>query len=375
MARPPHLLHVFSSFAPGGCELRTVQLISALGSEFRHSILALDGHTSAAERLPSNAPVKVLPGGPKTGTLSTLRTVRRLLRTLVPDILLTYNWGAFDAVLAARTLGWHRIVHHEDGFNADEVHRFKQRRILARRLGLAGVHRLVVPSRLLLDVATEIWKVPRGRVELVPNGLRVAAYRSTHRRKSTRAEWGIPAEALVVGAVGHLTRVKNIGRLIDAIGAVSPGLDCHALILGDGAERAALEQRVERLEMSQRVHFTGYQEDVPSFLQAMDVFAMSSDSEQMPFSLLEAMASGLPVVATNVGDIGRMLPESQQKYLVPASLMEEAAELTSRLQDLLGSPTQRQLLGADNRRHVERYYDFSAMCEAYRCTYLSALDA
>src|SRR5262245_65792100 len=127
--------------------MRTVRLIEAFGSEFRHSLLAIDGRTDAREHLPAGVDARVLDAPPKAGTLATALRLRALLRRERPDLVLSYNWGAFDAVLAARSLLSRRIVHHEDGFNPDEAAREKPRRALARRIVLPGVHALVVPSR------------------------------------------------------------------------------------------------------------------------------------------------------------------------------------------------------------------------------------
>src|SRR4051812_23763421 len=217
----PHLLHVFSNFVPTGPELRTVALIGAFGGEFRHSILSMDGRVSAAERLPAGVEVRLLPSPPRAGSLATARRLRRLLLAERPDLVLTYNWGAFDMLLAARAAGFRRLVHHEEGFNEDEAVSFKRRRVLARplalprvhppllppppprgggrargggghrggggvsvgrprppprRLALPGVHRLVVPSQRLRGVATGLWKLDPERVRLIPNGIHLEAF-------------------------------------------------------------------------------------------------------------------------------------------------------------------------------------------------------
>ena len=143
------VLHVFSNFVPSGPEIRTVRLIGAFGGEFLHSIVSMDGRTEAAALLPAGVDVRLLPNPPKAGSLATARRLRRLLVAERPDLVLTYNWGAFDMLLAARAAGFRRVVHHEEGFNEDEAESYKLRRVLARRLVLPGVHRLVVPSQRL----------------------------------------------------------------------------------------------------------------------------------------------------------------------------------------------------------------------------------
>jgi len=124
-----------------------VNLIASFGSEFRHSIISMDGRTGA-------------------GSLTTVRRMRRLLQREAPDLVLTYNWRAFDMLLAARSLRFRRVVHHEDRFNP-EAETFK--RILARRAVLPAVHWLIVPSDCLFEIASRLWKVPAGQIALIRN--------------------------------------------------------------------------------------------------------------------------------------------------------------------------------------------------------------
>ena len=124
----PHVLHVFSTFVPAGPEMRTVNLIHGLPREYRHTIVAMDGRTQARERFDAGAPVAFLDSPPKAGSLATVRRMRALLRAQRPDLVCSYNFGAFDTVMAARTLGLKRVLHHEDGFNADEAQEYKRRR-------------------------------------------------------------------------------------------------------------------------------------------------------------------------------------------------------------------------------------------------------
>jgi L-malate glycosyltransferase len=150
--RTPHLLHVLPT-------PRTANLIAGFGSEFRHSILSMDAQS------------------PKAGSFTTVRRMRELLRREAPDLVLTYNWGAFDMLLAARSLRFRRVVHHEDSFTEAET--FK--RILARRALLPGVHRLIVPSERLLGIATRLWKVPAGQITLIRDDIPFESLRDAYR--------------------------------------------------------------------------------------------------------------------------------------------------------------------------------------------------
>jgi len=368
----PHLLHVFSNFVPTGPELRTVALIGAFGGELRHSILSMDGRVSAAERLPAGVEVKLLPSPPRAGSLATARRLRRLLAEEKPDLVLTYNWGAFDMLLAARSAGFRRLIHHEEGFNEDEAESFKLRRVLARRLALPGAHRLVVPSQRLQGIATALWKLPADKIRLIPNGIPLDHFIPSEGGgdPGLRARLGIPAGATVVGTVGSLRAVKNFARLLEACAAAP---DVHALVVGDGEERPALERRAAAPDLAGRVHFAGYQADPAPFYRAMDLFALSSDSEQMPLCLVEAMASGLPVAATDVGDVRAMLPVEQAPFLVKVDGAGTAAALGSRIAALARDSEARRDLGRLNRRRAEDRFAFEAMRAAYREVYASAL--
>src|SRR5438552_3691135 len=129
----PHLCHVFPAFATGGPEVRTTVLLNALGPEFRHTIVALNGDTSGRERLESSVDVTFVsaPSPRRTGHIITLAGCLRELR---PDLLLTYGWGGVDAIAAGRLAGLRRIVHMEDGFLPDEAVKQKFKRLLARRV-------------------------------------------------------------------------------------------------------------------------------------------------------------------------------------------------------------------------------------------------
>jgi glycosyltransferase involved in cell wall biosynthesis len=369
---PPHLLHVFPNFVPGGQELRTVHLIAALGDSFRHSILSLDGRTEAAARLPAGAPVRLLPSPPRAGSLATVGRLRRLLQSETPDLLLTYGWGAFDTLLAALSLGYRRILHHEDGFDDSEAHCPKRRRVLARRFTLPYTCGVVVPSRQLAALAAGLWRVPPERILYVPNGVHIGDYPPADGNPDLRRELGIPPRAFVVGACSHLRPVKNFLRLLEASAGAVASLDLHVLLVGDGTERAALEARAAGADLAGRVHLAGYQAAPAHFYRAMDLFALTSDSEQMPLCLLEAMACGLPVVATDVGDVRAMLPAEQSRFLVP---LDAAAcrDLCARLLEMAADPGLRRRLGAANRRRVESTYTFTATAATYRSLYQAAM--
>ncbi len=370
----PHVLHVFSTFVPAGPEVRTVRLINALGSELRHSILAIDGRTDAAALLDPAVDARVLPSLPRAGTPRTVRALRRLFGAERPDLVCSYNWGAFDSVLATRfTRLAKRHLHHEDGFNIDEAERFKPRRVWTRRLFLQGVARVIVPSHTLAAVARDEWRLLSNRVELVPNGIDLGAFTQRDGNPALRAELGIGADTPVVGFVGHLRPVKNPERLVRAFAAVNSPTPPALVLLGEGEERERILAVAGELGVTERVHLVGHQTDTAPWYRLMDAFALSSDSEQMPVALLEAMASGLPVASTDVGDVRHMLPAEQGELVVRGDAEARGASLARALERLVQDAALRADLGAANRARVEERYSFERMLAAYRRLYLDTL--
>jgi len=361
------VLHVFSTFAAGGPQVRTARLLPELERSWKHAILALDGCTDARGLLAPELGVELLPAPPRASTPRTTLALARLFRERRPDLLLTYNWGALDALLASRLVGLRAVVHHEDGFRPDEVAAFKRRRTWMRRAILPGTRAVIVPSRRLEEIARELWHLAPERVHTIPNGVRAQDYPPRDGNPRRRAELGIPAAAVVVGFVGHLRAEKNPVRLVQALRVVP----AHLLLLGDGPERAAVERCVHELGLGARVHLVGHRPAPQEDYRAMDVFALSSDTEQMPVALLEAMASALSVVSTDVGDVRRILPAEQGDFVVPAG---DTAGLARALGRLVADEGLRARLGRANRERVEREYSFTAMVAAYRAVYAAALE-
>jgi glycosyltransferase involved in cell wall biosynthesis len=365
------LLHVFSTFVAGGPQVRTARLLPELAPDWRHALLSLDGRTDALGLL-QVVEIELLAAPPRASTPRTALALARILRRERPDLLLTYNFGALDALLAGRMIGQRAVVHHEDGFRPDEVRGFKRRREWARRLVLPGTQGVVVPSFTLERIALERWKLPRARVHRIPNGIRAADFPPRDGNPARKRELGIPVEAPVVGFVGHLRPEKNPLRALATLARLARS-DAHLLLLGDGPERAAVERRARELGLAARVHLAGHVADPRPDYRLMDAFLSCSDTEQMPVALLEALASALPVVATDVGDVRRILPDGT--CVVPADEATAPAALARGLDELLADPALRARAGALGRARVEETFSFDGMVSAYRALYGRALAA
>ncbi len=366
---PVRILHAHSTFGQGGKEARAVQLMNAFGAAAEHSILsAAPGELGAAKALdpevkaefPGDAPsLTGLPGLPRLFRLS--RYMRRF------DLVLTYNWGAFDAVMARHLFGGPPLIHHEDGFNQDEAAELKTRRNLYRRLGLAAAHRLVVPSARLEAIARKAWAQPPGKLVRIANGIDVPRYSAPPARDIAGLDKR-PGE-IVIGTVAGLRPVKNLPRLVRAFAAMaSPG--ARLVIVGAGPESERIAAEARSLGVGDRLVMPGFLAEPSLWIGHFDIFALSSDSEQFPISLVEAMAAGLPAVATAVGDVVHMVADDNKPLIVAA---EDEAAFAAALDSLADRPDLRRAIGRANAGKAAAEYDEAGMVERYARLYGEAI--
>lgn len=356
--RPVRLQHVFATYDAGGPQVRTVELMRALGPRFAHSVVAADGRTGAASRTPPDVPIAAM-----RRPASTLRQLRDLVATLrrgAPDLVLTYNWGAMLGAVAARILGV-PFVHHEEVVPPDERVARLRRRDWLRRLMLTRAAAIVVPTAALAARARVRWGVARGRVDCIPNGVDLAG-------RAVRDHAAAPrCGPLIVGTVAHARPEKNWSRLLHTFALLRTDR-AELLIAGDGPERAASQQLAIRTGIAPHVRMLGAVDDARVCFGAMDVFVLASDDEQMPLALLEAMAHGLPITATAVGDVAAMVPPEQRRFVVPCDADAPRA-LARAIDELLGDAALRARLGAANRAHVERCFDARGVAARYAALY------
>lgn len=343
-------LHVFATFGKGGPQRRAIQLMQRAGPEVRHLLLPMDGRIDAIQWANGDLQIEFL--APPSGVLP-LRLARMVsrLRRERPDLLLTYNWGSIEWLLAARLAGQRAVIHHEDGFNPEEEDRLLRRRCWARRILLRWVGALVVPSKTLAKIAETDWGVGGPRLHCLANGVELGSFSATVREDR---------KGCVFGCVGSLRPVKNQVLALEAL--ARSGKDLRLILVGDGPDESMLRARAEELGIAGRVEFVGAVTDTAAQYQRMDAFLIPSRSEQMPIALLEAMASGLPVVGTDVGDVSIMVAEENRSLLVATGDVEA---LAAAMGGLAGDPALRKRLGERNRLKVEAEYQASACYGRY----------
>ena len=356
------IVHVLSSYGVGGQE--RVALDLAIGQRAR-------GHRVAVISLappPDGAMAKEFEDAgievgrvPKHGGLDPTLVPRlaRELRRRKADVVHTHNplpliYGA----PAARLVGA-RAIHTKHGKNpGSRGHR------LLRRAAAQLVHAFVAVSDTTEAQARAQHDAPLSKLHTIANGIRLDRYApDATARTEVRVELGL-GDAWVVGTVGRLDQYKNQVLLVRAM---APLLSSRVrlVIVGDGDARADVEAAVAALPEPRWVVLTGRRMDVPRIVHAFDVFALSSKSEGLPLVVPEAMAAGLPIVATAVGGLPSVIDDGETGRLVP---VEEAA-LGAALAELEGDRDLAQRMGAKARETALARYDYGRMVDAYLALY------
>jgi glycosyltransferase involved in cell wall biosynthesis len=356
------LLHVFSTLEIGGPQLRFVQLANHFGRKYRHAVIAMDGATEALARIAGDVDIRLIEVPARRGravAAANAREFRSVLRAIEPDLLVTLNWGTIEWALANLDRRYPHL-HLEDGFGPEEALRQIPRRVWTRRLLLRRTQ-VLLPSQTLYRVARDTWRLSTAQLLYVPNGIDCDRF-GAGPDPVLAARMGIGPGPPVIGTVAGLRKEKNLERLLEAFAMVVRSRAARLVIVGDGPERSSLVVRAAELGIGDKVVMTGAYAFPERLLPSFDMFALSSDTEQMPLSVLEAMAAGLPLAATDVGDLRAMLDEQNHPFLVGT----DARQLADAITGLLVEPKCAAVVGAANARRARALFDQRLMFAAYR---------
>jgi sugar transferase (PEP-CTERM/EpsH1 system associated) len=289
--------------------------------------------------------------------------LRRLLQHEQFDVVHTHAWGTLcEGWIAARLAGVPHVVHGEHGTMETRPRNLKVQRFVWGRVDRV----LSVSERLADRMAREVG-YPRERIQTIRNGLDLDQWAAGDRHKTRAALGAAPNEVLVL-AVGRLVSVKNHALLLTAFAqARTDGTHCRLLIAGDGPLRPELESQIRSLGIDAEVSLLGERRDVPDLLAACDVFVLSSDSEGMSNTIIEAMAAGRPVIATHVGGNPELVASGTTGVLVESgNVAAMAAAIASLASDCAG----RERMGAAGRERARREFAVNRMLDDYERMYL-----
>lgn len=369
----PLILHVIHHLVMGGMENGLVNLINQLPAEaFRHAVVCVEDFSDFRQRI-TRADVEVVAlHRSRVGAVGVRRGIFRLCRQWRPAIVHTRNQSGLDALLPAWLAGVPRSVHSEHGWDVDNLDGRQWKPALLRRLHSPLVDQYITVSKDLQRFLARRIGIRPDRIEQIYNGVDTARFAPPAARPALALPAGFDGEGVVrIGAVGRIQPVKDQATLLRAVARLvsrRPELRAVArlMLVGDGPLLGAMRELAQQLSIADICWLPGASGEVPRLLQAMDVFVLSSLNEGISNTILEAMASGLPVVASAVGGNVELVADGVTGRLFPAG--DEAA-LASWLESYLDDPAARHAHGQAAREAAERDFSLITMVGRYRAVY------
>lgn len=358
------VLQVIGSMHYGGAEKVVLHLVrqSDRGS-ISTAVCCTNFLGGIGEQLRSQG-VPVLVTAPKSHTLRYLGPLKllRVLRTLCPDIVHTHGLQAISTVGPLAQVGlvppWVHTFHYGNYPYSNERWMWMER-VFSRR-----VDRLIAVANSQRDAIVRFLGIDVERINVVPNGVAMGTEPSDPSTVAMlKQEFGIARHKKVVGTVAVMTEQKGIGFLLDAAARIARAdAAVHFLLVGGGPKEQEFRKHAESLGLTDVVTFAGWREDIGQLLQLMDIYVMSSLWEAMPLALLEAMAAGRPIVATDVADNAIVLRDGESGLIVPPGDPESLAEAVSQL---LGNAALATRMGSNAELRLRDKYSVDRMVCSY----------
>jgi glycosyltransferase involved in cell wall biosynthesis len=365
------IFHVFSTFDLGGPESRFLKLAALLGDEFEHHVVAMDGKFGAAEYITSNNVHLIKTSMARGGAIPNYTKLRQLIKNINPCHIVSYNFGALEVVFSSIGLGINH-THAEEGFGVDEiVKRIKRRNFLRYLAFKVSRAKLLVVSQGIETIARSEWKIPATRIVRINNGVPLESPAVLERASVLRADLINHKQEFWFGTAARLRPIKRVDRMLHALAIVvkTPKLKLSPklLVLGDGPDLPQLRELAVNLGITHAIQFAGQVEAVNHHMSGMHAFVMTSDSEQMPLGVIEAMHSQLPVVSTNVGDIKDMVSLENRPLISELNPEDIARSMLA----LLTNPQFAFDLGHLNRCKAIEQFSNEAMLAGWRNRFLN----
>jgi len=359
----PLVVHLIYRFDFGGLETLVAECINRMPpQQYRHAVVCLTGYTEFARKI-SRDDVEIIALDKQPGLgLGTHLKLWKLLRRLKPAVLHSYNLSAVEYAFTAAMAGVPVRVHAEHGRDAGDPHGLNRKHNLLRRGVTPFIDRYVPVSEDLQRWLRQVVGVPDAKTLMIANG--VDTERFLPQAHAGRAKF-------VIGTVGRVQDVKNHSGLVDAFIRLRELLpdQRHRLrlaIVGDGPLFGSIRDKVHAAGLDEVVWLPGSRTDIADLMSGFDVFALPSIAEGTPVTILEAMACGLPVVASKVGGIPEVVEQMATGLLVPPS---DPAALAEALAIYVQDPQLAARHGAAGRARVERSNSIAAMVAGYARLY------
>lgn len=372
----PLIAHVLFRLQVGGLENGVVNLVNQMPADrYRHAIVCLSEATDFRDRI-ERPDVAVFEMHKRPGQdFGAWQRLYRLFRELRPRIVHTRNIGCLEAQIPAALARVPCRVHGEHGWDVSDPLGNNRKYQWLRRLHAPLIHRFIALSRELEDYLLQRAGIARDKVVRIYNGVDTGRFHSS----GTQA---LPAgfaneNCVVFGTVGRMHGVKDQLNLCHAFVDLcrhhpNMAATMRLVLIGDGPLKQHCEDLLEQAGLLDKAWLPGPRDDVAQIMQSLDVFVLPSQAEGISNTILEAMASGLPVIATDVGGNPELVENGQTGMLVPARDAHALAEAMARY---AGDSSLRATHGAASRARIEAHFAMPRMLSAYEQVYIGLLEA
>lgn len=370
----PLVVHIIHRLQVGGLENGLVNLINHMPPErYRHAIICMTESTEFRARIKRDG-VEIFELHKRPGhDLRLYWRLWRLLRRLRPEIVHTRNIGTLECQAIALLCGVRARVHGEHGRDMSDLHGRNLRYIRFRRVMRHWLSHVIAVSRDLSEWLVDPVGLPARQITQIYNGVDMQRFRpAEHDARAVLPKNFAPPDAVVLGTVGRFSGEKDQATLLRAFAdatAQAPSVPLRLVLIGDGPLKTELENLVRERGMTDRVWMPGNRQDVPDLLRALDIFVLPSLGEGISNTVLEAMACGIPVVATRVGGNPELVSDGETGLLVaPANPTQMARALVH----YATHADEMRRHGRAGRARVERDFSMNNMVARYMAVYDAA---
>lgn len=372
MDRKIHIAHIVTSFDIGGLENGIVNLLNYMNRDvFDFSVCAFGNTVGASKERIRRQDVRYHTLDKREGNDVRLPfRLANVLKSQGTTIVHTHSWGTYiEGLVAAKLSRSPFMVHGEHGTILFDRFRRKQ----AFRLAASRTDQFLTVSQELADVLVEQVGIREHKVQAIINGVDTAKFQPDGAARSLlRGQMGLNHGDVLVGSVGRLVPIKDYPSLLNAFARVmrkEPNV--HGALIGDGPQRNELEQQAISSGLASRFHFLGERNDIPAWLNALDVFVLPSIHEGISNTILEAMATGLPIVATRVGGNPEIVCDEGNGFLVPS---QDPGKLAHALTILAENEETRHQFAEASLRRAQEHFSLQRMVDEYEALYLRLVE-
>lgn len=363
------ILHVLHSLHVGGLENGVINLINHTDNKrFEHIICCIASSGPMAERL--SKPVEIYSMGKGNGSDYLLPfRLARIMKKLKPDIVHTRNWSTIDGVIAAKLAGIKLVIHGEHGREASDPIGANIIRKKVRKGLSPWISEFVTVSSELRNWLIHDVGIPEKKVIQIINGVDTEKFKPSENKRMSKSKLGIAPDSFIIGTVGRLDPVKDHETLFKAFSCFSKknkNKEVMLMVVGTGSQEEKLRALSEKLNIQDKVIFSGDREDVYPLYQCMDVYVLSSIAEGISNTILEAMACGLPIIATKVGGTPELVDDGKTGFLIAPRQYDD---LSQKLSFYFNNPSFVEQYGFNGRLRAEDKFSLLHMVQKYEEIY------